>query len=237
MKLKSFGCSFIFGTDLHDDGRDLPYATFSRHTWPALLAQHLGYVYECYAEPGAGNLQIWENIANAIASKEHALYVIGWTWIDRFDYIEDHGIRSPARSPRWLGRTPWKTIMPIDQDSTAEIYYRELHSEHLDKMKSLLYVKSAIDLLVQNRCQFIMTSMDDLLLDQRWNFSQGMLPMQEFVRPYLSSFNGQTFLEHSRTNGHEISATLHPLESAHRDAADLLINNLQDYIKGEYNAC
>lgn len=230
MKLKSFGCSFIFGTDLQDDGRDLPYATPSRHTWPALLAQHFNYDYECKARPGAGNLQIWENIANEVASQEPALYVIGWTWIDRFDYIKEN-------APNWFNGTRWKTIMPIDQDTTAEIYYRDLHSEHLDKMKSLIYVKSAIDLLLQNKCQFIMTSMDALLLDQRWNFSAGILSIQNFVQPYLSSFNGKNFIDYSQDRGHPISATMHPLESAHRDVADLVVNNLQGYIKGEYNDC
>jgi hypothetical protein len=230
MKIKSFGCSFVFGTDLHDDGRNLPHACPSQHTWPALLARHLGYEYKCYARPGAGNLQIWEKIANEIASRESALYVIGWTWIDRFDYIKEN-------ATNWFNGTRWKTIMPIDQDTTAEMYYRDLHSEHLDKMKSLIYVKSAVDLLLQNRCQFIMTSMDELLMDQSCNLSSGMYPMQEFLEPYISSFDTKNFLDYSRDNGHPISATSHPLESAHRDAADLVINNLQHYIKGEKNAC
>ena len=228
MKLKSFGCSFIFGTDLHDDGRHLPYATPSQHTWPALLSKSLGYEYQCFARPGAGNLQIWENIVNQVATQEPALYIIGWTWIDRFDYIREN-------APNWFNGTRWKTIMPIDQDHIAEIYYRELHSEHLDKMKSLIYVKSAIDLLVQNQCKFIMTSMDNLLLDQRWNFSPGMLSIQDFVRPYVSSFNGRTFLEFSRSSGHPISATQHPLESAHQAAADLVIADLANFTKGKHN--
>jgi hypothetical protein len=230
MKLKSFGCSLIFGTDLHDDGHGQRCATPSQHTWPSLLAKHLGYEYECWARPGAGNLQIWENMANQIATQEPALYVIGWTWIDRFDYIGEN-------APNWFGRTSWKTIMPIDQDTTAEMYYRDLHSEHLDKMKSLIYVKSAIDLLLENKNQFIMTSMDDLLLDQRWNLSEGMRPMQEFVRPYLSSFNGKNFIHYSQDKGHTISATMHPLESAHRDVADLVIENFNYYIKGNNNVC
>lgn len=125
--------------------------------------------------------------------------------------------------------------MPIDQDHIAEIYYRELHSEHLDKMKSLVYAKSAIDLLVQNQCKFIMTSMDNLLLDQRWNFSPGMLSIQDFVRPYVSLFNGQNFLDFSRSNRHPISATQHPLESAHQAAADLVIADLANFTKGKHN--
>jgi hypothetical protein len=44
MNLKSFGCSFIFGSELSDDGRNGLYATGSRLTWPAHVAQHLGYI-------------------------------------------------------------------------------------------------------------------------------------------------------------------------------------------------
>ena len=72
MTLKSFGCSFIFGSDLADDGRDGPYATPSQLTWPALLAQHLGRDYQCYARPGSGNLQILNTILNQIDHAEDA---------------------------------------------------------------------------------------------------------------------------------------------------------------------
>lgn len=226
MKLKSFGCSFIFGTDLPDDGRDGPIATASQYSWPALLAKNLGYEYQCYARPGSGNLQIYENLANQIATNEPCLYIIGWTWIDRFDYIN-------ANATNWRNGTRWKTIMPIDRNPVAEMYYRELHSEHLDKLKSLIYVKSALDLLLNNRCRFIMTSMDDLLLDQKWNRSACMIPVQNTLKPYLSWFDNKNFLHYSRDRGHAISATQHPLESAHADAANLVLNNFQDFIKGE----
>lgn len=216
----------MFGTDLHDDGRESAWATASKHTWPALLAQHLGFEYQCCARPGAGNLQIWENIVNQIASEEPAVYIVGWTWIDRFDYIRDD-------APHWWGGRRWKTIMPIDTDTTAQTYYRELHSEQLDKMKSLIYVQSALQLLLEGGLAFVMTSMDDLLLDQRWNVSPGMMVIQDKIRPYLSSFNGENFLNHSRRRGHTISASMHPLESAHRDAADLVIENFHSYIKGK----
>jgi hypothetical protein len=235
MKLKSFGCSLMFGTDLHDDGQGTGWATPSQHSWPALLAKHLGYEYECYARPGSGNLQIWENIADQTSSNNsQSLYVIGWTWIDRFDYISDATVhRHHCRKQR----TKWRTVMPIDQDSVAEMYYKELHSEHLDKLKSITYIFAAVNLLQSKNIPFIMTSLDDLILDTRWNISPGMISMQNIIHPLISSFQGQTFLRYSQERGHSISATMHPLESAHRDVADLVINNLQDYIKGEYDAC
>ena len=89
MTLKSFGCSFIFGSELADDGRDGPYATPSQLTWPAHLSKHLSRDYQCYARPGAGNLQILEQLLNQSAINDDTdLFVIGWTWIDRFDYYD-----------------------------------------------------------------------------------------------------------------------------------------------------
>jgi len=67
MIIKSFGCSFIFGNELTDDGRDTLYATSSKFTWPALLAKHYDFEYCTYARPGSGNLQILERLSSDFA--------------------------------------------------------------------------------------------------------------------------------------------------------------------------
>jgi hypothetical protein len=116
MRLKSFGCSFIYGSDLTD----------INNSWPALLATQLGHSHKCYARPGSGNLQIAERVLNQIADSDNSdLFVVGWTWIDRFDYININ--------TTWSG-TPWSTIMPVDTTEIAKIYYRDLHSEYRDKL-------------------------------------------------------------------------------------------------------
>lgn len=218
MKLKSFGCSFIFGSELADDGRDRPYATPSQLTWPSHLAQHLGRDYSCYARPGAGNLQILENILNQSAVSDcNDLFVIGWTWIDRFDYYDaDH-------NPK-IKRTPWSTIMPIDTTDVAKVYYRDLHSEYRDKFTCLCYIKLAIDTLRQKNIPFIMTYIDELLFDQRWHATPAVEDLQQFIKPCMTKFNGLTFLEWSRKNGYPETVQWHPLEMAHRAAADLMIS-------------
>ena len=215
MKLKSFGCSFIFGSELADDGRDSPYATPSQLTWPAHLAQHLNYNYQCYARPGAGNLQILEQILNQAAVNDNNLFVIGWTWIDRFDYY-------PV-NPATPSRSPWRTIMPVDTDPLANTYYRELHSEYRDKFTCLSYIKLAIDTLNQKNIPFIMTYMDDLLFDQRWHTTPAVIDLQNYVKPHMTTFEGQTFLDWSKSQKFKISPTLHPLEVAHRAAGDYMI--------------
>ena len=210
MKLKSFGCSFIFGTDLHDDSRTAPKATPSNFSWPALLAQHHGWDYTCYARPGSGNLQILERLLNQLTDAEPAVYVVGWTWIDRFDYTATDA------------RHEWRTVMPIDTDNTAETYYRHLHSEYRDKLTSLLCVKSAIDALKSSGNQFIMTYMDDLMFDQRWNISPAVSELQRYCEPHMTRFDNKSFLEYSKEKGFDISQTLHPLEAAHESAFKLI---------------
>jgi hypothetical protein len=205
MKLKSFGCSFIFGSELADAGYDRPFAHYSSSTWPALLAKDRGHDYQCYARPGSGNLQIAEQILSQTAHNEHALFVIGWTWIDRFDYTVGD-------------RNTWQTILPADQTPEADFYYRNLHSQLRDKLSSLMSIKLTIDTLLQKKLPFVMTYMDDLLFETQWYNPPAVTDMQRHIRPYMTDFDGKNFLDWSRDQGFEITSASHPLESAHQAA-------------------
>jgi hypothetical protein len=218
MQLKSFGCSFIFGSDLADIG---PYSTPSQLTWPALLAQHLEHQYECHARPGAGNLQILEKILNQTSNKDD-LFVIGWTWIDRFDYYNPDYNKT---------RQDWSTIMPVDTNTLAKTYYRELHSEYRDKFTCLSYIKLAIDTLNQKGIPFIMTYMDELLFDQRWHTTPAVLDLQKYIKPHMTTFEGQSFLDWSRAHGYPESAAWHPLETAHQAASEYMIQTIGNQIR------
>lgn len=220
MNLKSFGCSFIFGTDLPDDNGDSPY--HSRLTWPALIAKELNFNYQCYARPGSGNLQILERILTQCGNG-HAndIFVIGWTWIDRFDYLN-------PTSESWQNKiippkTPWSTIMPVDVDGLARAYYKELHSQYQDKLTTLIYMKTAIDALRNNGIKFIMTLIDELTFEPEWEPNPAINDLQTYIAPYITRFEGKTFLEWSKSRGFEISPTLHPLEAAHKSATEYLI--------------
>jgi hypothetical protein len=202
MILKSFGCSFIYGTDLAS----------SELAWPGLLSQHINYEYQCHARAGSGNLQILEQILNQSTTNDSALYVIGWTWIDRFDY------NNPANDQ-------WKTILPVDQDKVAETYYRNLHSQYQDKLTTLIYVKTAIDCLKQKNYPFIMTYMDELIFETQWHTTPAVIDIQNYIKPYMTRFENKTFLNFSKEKGFPISETLHPLESAHQAASELIITN------------
>lgn len=215
MTLKSFGCSFIFGSDLSDNP-DLaiqlnPVGQYSQLTWPALLAKALGTDYECHARPGSGNLQIAERVLNECNSSSADLFVISWTYVDRFDYV---GSADP-----WQ---PWATLIPGDADAVAKTYYQHLHSEYRDKLSTLIYVKTVIDTLKQKNINFVMTYMDDLMFDRRWHTTPAIIALQDYVRPYTSTFDGQTFLAWSRSHRYPESPGWHPLEQAHQAGFELI---------------
>ena len=113
----------------------------------------------------------------------------------------------------------------------AKNYYSNLHSEFKDKFTTLAYIQLAITTLEKKNCPFIMTFMDDILLDQKWNITPGVVDLQNSVKPYLSTFNGKNFLAWSKELGYPISNSMHPLDEAHRAAADLIISNLDTVVK------
>lgn len=222
MKLKSFGCSFIYGNDLLDDNRAGGFATPSQLTWPAVIAKQLQVPYECFAKPGSGNLHILNQVLTH-AAIDHAdtVYVIGWTWTDRFDYTD-------AACAFYTGRDVWKTVCPVSTSPEAQHYYRHLHSELRDKLTALIHISLAINVLTRNSIPFVMTYMDDIIMDRQWHVPLSVSSLQDQVRPHLHNFEGQNFLDWSRQQGFEISATLHPLEPAHAAAADHMLKLVTD---------
>ena len=208
MKLKSFGCSFIYGSDLADCNK-----THSQLTWPALIAEKISFDYECFAYPGIGNLRILESVLSQACDNTQDLFVINWTWIDRFDYTETNDV--------------WQTILPVDQTQEADFYYRKLHSQYRDKLSTLIYIQTAIDTLKQKRIPFIMTYMDELIFETEWHTSPAVINTQNYIRPWMSNFAGKTFLDWCRSKKYPISDHLHPLEPAHASAAKLMLGNIQ----------
>lgn len=225
MITRSYGCSFIFGTDLADEGRNGTY-TPSNFTWPALTAAKLQQPYVCRAKGGAGNLQILDCILRDAASNEQSLFLIGWSYSARFDY-GDLDTSSTAKD--------YTTICPITDSPEANAYYKNFHSEFRDKFTTLINIKVAIDILKEKKCPFVMTCMDSsLIFDQNWHVPSSIIELQNQVRPYITDFDGKNFLHWSQDNNFDISKTLHPLEHAHQAASEYLWPHVQSALKN-YN--
>lgn len=226
MKLKSFGCSFIYGTDLSDDdGYGGPFS-YSRLSWPALMAKELNAEYHCYARAGAGNLFILERLLDSIESNsEDAFYVVGWTYIDRFDYISTdvESVEALDLANPWQAWKYWQALRPGSDGDKEMFYYRNLHSESADKLKNLIYIETAINTLKKKNIPFLMTYQDDLLLDTTWHSPPSVTYLQNQIKSHLHNFEGKTFVSWSQSRGFDISKTLHPLDLAHSAAAELML--------------
>lgn len=214
MLLKSFGCSFVFGTDLADSTTDPLYPRHSYNTWPALLAGELKLPYQCHAHGGSGNLSILDRILKNISISQPDFFVVNWTYIDRFDYSDPGG--GPTKGNDWL------CLRPGDSDQLNEIYFRNLHSEYRDKLSTLTYIHTAITALQQAGCPFLMTFMDPLMFDRQFHTNTGLEYLQHLVSSHLHTFDGRDFLRWSQDHGYPISATNHPLEQAHQAAFEYL---------------
>jgi hypothetical protein len=151
---------------------------------------------------------------------EVSTFVVGWTWIDRFDYTVP--LTNKVIRFNLVGDEQWKTVMPMNQDTVATMYYRDLHSQLRDKLTTLIYIKTAIDTLKQKNIPFVMTYMDELMFETQWHVTPAIVDLQNYIRPHMTQFDNKTFLEFSKEKGFPISETLHPLEAAHQAGFELI---------------
>ena len=209
MKLKSFGCSFIFGSDLAD-------CTDRHHsclTWPALIAQKLDLTYECHAWPGIGNLQIMHRVLEQISDSEHSVFVINWTWLDRFDYM--HPVNES-----------FLTLRPDGDLAEHRLYYKHFYNQYHTVLTNAAWIVSVIAMLQARNIKFVMTCMDSILMETinpNWQDPRSVTLLQNLIGPHLSWFDGKSFLEWSRSKGYPESDSWHPLQQAHEAAADYMI--------------
>jgi hypothetical protein len=218
MKIKSFGCSFVYGSDLALTDKENNCVEevsnpLSHNTWPLLIADHYQVKFENYAWPGIGNLRILEHVLTQAELSDPAFFIISWTWLDRFDFVEP------------LSEC-WKTLRPDGDTKLHEIYYKQLYSQYHTMLTNASYIATAINVLNIKQIPFCMTLMDTTLfdpIDPGWQDPYALRALQTLIKPYMHWFDGLDFLSWSRHNKFAISDSWHPLEQAHRAAADYMI--------------
>jgi len=216
-KVIAFGDSFTRGDELADcpavsDEHPLAHST---RTWCALLAHKLGIEYDCRAMGGRGNQYIGWQIANRLGSD--TLFIVNWTYFERFDYVDIDSDR-------------WTTVHPRHEDKLNHYFYRNLDSDIWNLHRNLQQMHSAISLLKQHNIDFIMTCLDNNYCADFNTFRPAgskvsthwknvIANLQAQIIPHMVDFEGMSFLEWSRHNNFEFGPNGHPLEKAHIEAA------------------
>lgn len=205
--LHSFGDSFTYGSELSDC-----VDSYSHYTWPALIAQKIDCQYQCLAMGGSGNLQISSSVLEKYSRsiyKNRNFYVINWTWMDRFDYID-------------LNSGSWKTIHPRHENKLSHFFYRHLDSHPWNMIRSLQMIYSIIKFLESHDCGFFMTCLDNDLLSKNYDvqYAPVISDLQNLVRPYIHTIEGTDFYTWSVRKKFAQGPDGHPLEAAHAAAAE-----------------
>ena len=201
----AFGDSFTRGDELTDcstHSRIAPHHTHSLSTWPALVAKGWRAEYDCMAIGGRGNHWISIMVSTLLEQHRDALFIINWTWFERFDYMD-------------VETGEWTVTHPRHKDKLDHYFYKHIDSDKWNLHRNLQQIHSTICLLEQNNIDFIMTCMDPMLYDTK-NF---VTPLQAQVNHYIVNFHGYNFLEWAKHKDFAIGPNGHPLEKAHAEAA------------------
>ena len=92
------------------------------------------------------------------------------------------------------------TLRPSVDDRIAKIYFRHLHSQIRDMITSVYAVNTAIDFLRERQIDFVMTYMDNLILepiDPNWHDPRYISVMQNKIKNFMIDFVGINFLDWS----------------------------------------
>jgi hypothetical protein len=223
----AFGDSFTRGDELTDcpemSTKDF---TYSQSTWPALVAKSLNCDYECYATGGRGNQWISWQVSGQI--KQDTLYIVNWSWFERFDYVD-------------IETDDWRATHPRHADKLDHYFYRNLDSDIWNLHRNLQQMHSTISLLKQNNIDFIITCLDPhyslTYHDMRSPGSKALdiwtnaiSSLQKQILPNIVDFEGMSFLEWSKHKNFELGPNGHPLEQAHLEAANYILDKYNKYL-------
>jgi hypothetical protein len=122
MSLLAAGCSIVFGDELDDCTTAQP----SRHTFTALLANHLQLDYQCIAVPGSGTdsqvRKVLENFNNSID-----FVVVSWSFLHRYDW---HWAGKGWSSLRFLDNVPGDPSHKNQAEHFKQCFYTNVSEDY-----------------------------------------------------------------------------------------------------------
>lgn len=203
------------------DGSRSEKIIYSLNTWPALIAKNLDVKYYCRAWPGISNQTIVRKIIKFSAEFESTdLVIIDWTFCDRWDYI-DVNVKAIDRL--------WKTLTPASTNDTevTKFYFKYIQSELWNKWESLRAMLLTYHTLKSQNVSFLMTCEDKLIFDNEYHRPKYIKNAQDTLSTHINWFDDKGFYYWAKDNNFPTgSANDHPLEEAHKKAAEYVLNNL-----------
>ena len=164
-KLFVYGCSYTYGNGaLPDEVYTKKYKKSEDDLiWPEIVAKEIGYKLYNYAEGGASNDIIFDNIMERFDEvSEGDIVILEKTFTHRFDIAPKHKKHQPY----------FKKFLTITPHSDETLKYEGYNSSEID---SILYNTWLMD-----------NPLNDMRIDARFNFFKKLL--LSFLKAYYKSF-------------------------------------------------
>jgi hypothetical protein len=250
------GDSFIWGIDL-SDLQHCGVGGHSQSTWPALLAQCCNSQYVCTATPGGSNDTIVRNIIKTCEElkNQDIQVIVQWTFPWRFGFrfvdpvqwynfdiqvitgedfkdtqaYEFHQTLNKFGIPKFTEQF-YRTIGTTEYWPVYSTIKEILLLQGYLKSKNINYIFTAVDNVIFENST-ISTPADTYvknLYDQidwsYWYWFPGSIEEYETTTP-------RGFYQWALENKYNKGKTGHPLEDAHRDAAELIKEKFNELVK------
>jgi len=235
MILVAVGDSFIWGSELADSPNGGPNG-YSRNTFPSLLAKEYGMEYECAAYPGLANNAISRKAIGAC--KDNIMLVVSWTYPQRAEF---------RFGQKWCSINSWHTV----QQNFSEEYFKHVgnneYYEIYSVLKEILFVQqyckiskipymflTADNHFYQHENYFRSRDKDiDRLYNEidwsQWFWFPAGIGENQTLSP-------RGFYQWAAENKYSMGPQWHPLEDAHKDAANLIKEKFDELVKKHYKS-
>ena len=231
------GDSHIWGSELADSPHGGPNA-YSRKTFTALLADD----YVCAAYPGYSNTGIARTVMNACEKiKDKVSVIVCWSFVNRYEFRFAYDTM-PQTSP-WMNihsgfRSFDKTVKNTDQlVRFVDIYTKHVgiseYNELYVTLKEILFLQQYLE---QRQIPYLFTTVDNRYYEHenyqrskdetletlyenidwtKWYFFPAGTDSHETKSP-------RGFYQWAVESKYQIGAQGHPLEAAHKQAAEMI---------------
>jgi len=237
MILVAGGDSFTWGTEM----ADCTETVYSQSTFPALLARAQGLDYQCVARPGNANDAIARMVIDRCETvTDTPVVIVAWSFVTRYEFRFTYPINSPI--------SPWCSITP-DLNKAQVHHFANDFFKHVGtdpdyqkyntlraiillqtylEQKSIPYLFLPTDnhFYVSNTAGAdpIVATLYNMVNWDHWFFFPGATEAWNTTDP-------RGFYQWAVETKYKCGQYQHPLEDAHRDAAQLIERKFNELFK------
>jgi len=213
MLLQTFGCSFTYGEELPDP---------ETQSWPALLAQKLGYELHNYGLGGCGNNYMIKTAMKKVPMHTPDLAIVAWTSCNRVEFADENGVYDIA--PGWFRR--FKTYQPHRQEIAKYITaYHNENYQYRNWLRSVVLLQDFFKLRNVNY-RFVNAFDNQDLISKYRKTSQDIESLIDTSKFIGWPDKSMVVWTHKEEDALPRGPGGHPLEEGHQRIADVIFDAL-----------